>query len=434
MSAINDTTLTMRRFSPPTTPGQQHHAATAKEREEENDDEKNLRGLSEFERMRERRIAKNMQRMREMGLEKIAAPPWQSPIVVDGQTPRKVRPPRRFDFFLCVSNARACRRRRPQAAAAFIFAVVSRRFVFQIVQTRAFAEENRRLKRPLIDKISVLSQQKRKNVLIPESQRRRTSRVVKKINYAEDGAPTREENREQSQQQRSRKNATTTTTTTRVARRSVYSVGGRVYDSEKGTTCHWCRQKTVETHVECVGDECQNGTSRPVQFCGMCLRNRHGEDIDLAVASGCWLCPKCRKSCGPGCDLCCNCGPCRKKAGLSPTHQVIRIARENGFDNVHDYLVWEKVGGTPESIKMRKKKFKWGQWVFDETLCAKCPSDDEGEEKIEEVEVEDDDTKNEKVRKDNEEDSDGSSDGDDCFKIVPSSRIYTLNTVNNIKF
>ena len=124
MSAINDTTLTMRRFSPPTTPGQQHHAATAKEREEENDGEKNLRGLSEFERMRERRIAKNMQRMREMGLEKIAAPPWQSPIVVDGQTPRKVRPPRRFDFFLCVSNARACRRRRPQAAAAFIFAVV----------------------------------------------------------------------------------------------------------------------------------------------------------------------------------------------------------------------------------------------------------------------------------------------------------------------
>ena len=208
-----------------------------------------------------------------------------------------------------------------------------------------------------------------------------------------------------------------------------------MYDSEKGTTCHWCRQKTVETHVECVGDECQNGTSRPVQFCGMCLRNRHGEDIDLAVASGCWLCPKCRKSCGPGCDLCCNCGPCRKKAGLSPTHQVIRIARENGFDNVHDYLVWEKVGGTPESIKMRKKKFKWGQWVFDET-CAKCPSEDEGEEKIEEVEVEveDDDTKNEKVRKDNEEDLDGSSDGDDCFKIVPSSRIYTLNTVNNIKF
>ena len=244
--AINDTTLTMRRFSPPTTPGQQHHAATAKD-----DDEKNLRGLSEFERMRERRIAKNMQRMREMGLEKIAAPPWQSPIVVDGQTPRKVRPPRRFGFFYRVERARVSSSSTTGGGGG-VHLCRRRRFVFQIVQTRAFAEENRRLKRPLIDKISVLSQQKRKNVLIPESQRRRTSRVVKKINYAEDGAPTREENREQSQQQRSRKNATTTTTTTRVARRSVYSVGGRVYDSEKGTTCHWCRQKTVETHVECV--------------------------------------------------------------------------------------------------------------------------------------------------------------------------------------
>ena len=109
MSAINDTT-TMRRFSPPTTPGQQHHAATAKEREEENDDEKNLRGLSEFERMRERRIAKNMQRMREMGLEKIAAP-FRRPIVNESassstQTPRKVRPKtKRFVFCPVVARA-----------------------------------------------------------------------------------------------------------------------------------------------------------------------------------------------------------------------------------------------------------------------------------------------------------------------------------------
>ena len=147
--AINDTTLTMRRFSPPTTPGQQHHAATAKD-----DDEKNLRGgLSEFERMRERRIAKNMQRMREMGLEKIAfAPPWQSPIVVDGQTPRKVRPPRRFDFFYRVERARVSSSSTTGGGGG-VHLCRRRRFVFQIVQTRAFAEENRRLKRPLIDKI-----------------------------------------------------------------------------------------------------------------------------------------------------------------------------------------------------------------------------------------------------------------------------------------
>lgn len=246
---------------------------------------------------------------------------------------------------------------------------------------------------------------------------------MRKINYAEDRSillgqeeeDAHRKRKEQQNQQRSQRSAT------RVCRRSVYSVGGRVYDSEKGTTCHWCRQKTVETHVKCTGYECQNEAARPVQFCGMCLRNRHGEDIDLAVASGCWECPKCRKSCGDGCDNCCNCGPCRKKAGLAPTHQVIRIARENGFDNVHDYLVWEKVGGTPESIKMRKKKFEWGQWIFDETLCAKCPSEEATTMKKRVVEVNDDAAV--------DEDSSGSSDGDDCFKIVPSARIYTMNNI-----
>ena len=150
MSAINDTT-TMRRFSPPTTPGQQHHAATAKEREEENDDEKNLRGLSEFERMRERRIAKNMQRMREMGLEKIAAP-FRRPIVIESassssQTPRKVRPKTKRFVFLS-------RRRR---ASVECFLHLCRRLCFLFPSSpqssRAFAEEKRRPKLPLIDKI-----------------------------------------------------------------------------------------------------------------------------------------------------------------------------------------------------------------------------------------------------------------------------------------
>jgi hypothetical protein len=27
------------------------------------------------------------------------------------------------------------------------------------------------------------------------------------------------------------------------------------------------------------------------------------------------------------------------QAGLEPTHQVVKLAREAGFDNVHDYLV-----------------------------------------------------------------------------------------------
>jgi hypothetical protein len=58
----------------------------------------------------------------------------------------------------------------------------------------------------------------------------------------------------------------------------------------------------------------------------MCLKNRHGEDIAQAEASGCWLCPPCRGSCGEGCTLCCNCGPCRKKVRGGPHCWVRRAA------------------------------------------------------------------------------------------------------------
>ena len=162
-----------------------------------------------------------------------------------------------------------------------------------------------------------------------------------------------------------------------------YSVGSRVYDSENGVTCHWCRQKTVETHVTCTAEGCGRGRM-PVSFCGMCLRNRHGEDIDDAVASGEWVCPKCRGNCGEGCVTCCNCGPCRKAAGLSPTHQMISIARSNGFDNVHDYLVHSVTNATPAQLLARKTSFAWGKWLtkdFSHAKQAASGQDSEGEEK-----------------------------------------------------
>lgn len=53
---------------------------------------------------------------------------------------------------------------------------------------------------------------------------------------------------------------------------------------------------------QCTADGCGRGRM-PVSFCGMCLRNRHGEDIDAAVASNAWICPKCRGSCGDGKSL-----------------------------------------------------------------------------------------------------------------------------------
>ena len=39
--------------------------------------------------------------------------------------------------------------------------------------------------------------------------------------------------------------------------------GGRVYDSENGTTCHQCRQKTIETKAKC--------TKCTLYFCPKCV-------------------------------------------------------------------------------------------------------------------------------------------------------------------
>lgn len=139
--------------------------------------------------------------------------------------------------------------------------------------------------------------------------------------------------------------------------------GGRVYDSKHGVTCHWCRQKTLEDHVTCTNPCCGNGRRMPLSFCAKCLKNRHGEDYTAAEASDSWWCPACRGSCGPGCVTCCNCGPCRKKAGLEPTHQVVKLARDAGFDNVHDYLVHLVTDETAEVIAERKLQFPWGAWL-----------------------------------------------------------------------
>ena len=154
--------------------------------------------------------------------------------------------------------------------------------------------------------------------------------------------------------------------------------GGRVYDSKLGVTCHWCRQKTLEEHVECTAEGCGGGARLPTAFCRMCLRNRHGEDVTEAIASGCWICPGCRGSCGAGCTICCNCGPCRKKAGLGPTHQLIKEARIAGFNNVHDYLVHRTTNESPEVISARKTTFPWGAW-----LEVEVPEEQEIEEEEE---------------------------------------------------
>ena len=204
-------------------------------------------------------------------------------------------------------------------------------------------------------------------MVVPESERRRSARERVAINYAEkyglDDADDVAAARRRGASSAGRKRPKLASMSDGDFARRRFSVGARVYDSELGVTCHWCRQKTVETHVFCTAEACGKGRSAPLAFCGMCLRNRHGEDVDAAAASGIWRCPRCRGSCGDGCVTCCNCGPCRKAHGLAPTHQVIQLARGAGFDNVHDYLVHGATGLTPAALLARKKSFNWGKWL-----------------------------------------------------------------------
>ncbi|KAF4073730.1 hypothetical protein AMELA_G00246740 [Ameiurus melas] len=54
----------------------------------------------------------------------------------------------------------------------------------------------------------------------------------------------------------------------------------KILDKENGSTCHQCRQKTLDTKTECRNPYCQGVKG---QFCGPCLRNRYGEDVRTAL-------------------------------------------------------------------------------------------------------------------------------------------------------
>lgn len=119
----------------------------------------------------------------------------------------------------------------------------------------------------------------------------------------------------------------------------VRRVGGRIYDPVNGTSCHQCRQKTLDPKVTCTNEievvDDPSGIVRRVQ-CNVkmdiqCLENRYGETMDDDfVASGRWICPKCR-------DIC-NCSFCRKKKGLRPTGILTHAAIGKGYGSVAEFL------------------------------------------------------------------------------------------------
>uniref|UniRef100_A0A3Q3W9Y2 Zinc-finger domain-containing protein n=1 Tax=Mola mola TaxID=94237 RepID=A0A3Q3W9Y2_MOLML len=101
----------------------------------------------------------------------------------------------------------------------------------------------------------------------------------------------------------------------------------KVYNRVTGSTCHQCRQKTVDTKTCCRSEDCRGIQG---QFCGPCLRNRYGEDARKALLDPEWKCPPCRGIC--------NCSFCRQREGRCPTGILFPLAQYHGFSDVHSYL------------------------------------------------------------------------------------------------
>ncbi|XP_024588637.1 cell division cycle-associated protein 7 isoform X3 [Neophocaena asiaeorientalis asiaeorientalis] len=101
----------------------------------------------------------------------------------------------------------------------------------------------------------------------------------------------------------------------------------KIYNRSLGTTCHQCRQKTMDTKTNCRNPECWGVRG---QFCGPCLRNRYGEEVRDALLDPSWHCPPCRGIC--------NCSFCRQRDGRCATGVLVYLAKYHGFGNVHAYL------------------------------------------------------------------------------------------------
>ncbi|XP_058038719.1 cell division cycle-associated 7-like protein [Ahaetulla prasina] len=101
----------------------------------------------------------------------------------------------------------------------------------------------------------------------------------------------------------------------------------KIYHKTWGTTCHQCRQKTIDTKTVCHNADCVGVRG---QFCGPCLRNRYGEDVKVALLNPEWFCPPCRGQC--------NCSSCRQRDGYCATGTLIHMAKLYGYSNVKEYL------------------------------------------------------------------------------------------------
>ncbi|KAL5700679.1 hypothetical protein ACHQM5_026098 [Ranunculus cassubicifolius] len=120
-------------------------------------------------------------------------------------------------------------------------------------------------------------------------------------------------------------------------------VGGRIYDSENGKTCHQCRQKTMDFVVTCKKSP-RDDKPCIMKYCHKCLLNRYGEKAEAASLLEDWKCPKCRGIC--------NCSHCMKKRGFQPIGSLLYTAKANGYRSVLEMMT----ANGPEMITASLKK------------------------------------------------------------------------------
>ncbi|PSS35067.1 Cell division cycle-associated 7-like protein [Actinidia chinensis var. chinensis] len=153
-------------------------------------------------------------------------------------------------------------------------------------------------------------------------------------------------------------------------------VGGRIYDSENGKTCHQCRQKTMDFTASCKNQKKDKPCT--IKFCHKCLLNRYGENAEEMAVLKDWNCPKCRGIC--------NCSFCMKKRGHRPTGILVHTAKATGFSSVSELLdvkgseidkIVKAAGGMPlkdttsnnePSVEVRTKRGK------ENTFSGNCDS------------------------------------------------------------
>ncbi|KAJ3393042.1 Cell division cycle-associated 7-like protein [Entophlyctis sp. JEL0112] len=80
--------------------------------------------------------------------------------------------------------------------------------------------------------------------------------------------------------------------------RAKFEKGGRIYDSVNGTSCHQCRQKTLDPKVKCTNeiiylkdDGAETRVPCTVMMDSLCLEGRYGQNVEEERAKGNWICP-----------------------------------------------------------------------------------------------------------------------------------------------